>query len=150
VADDALVTLLPVPPGVTDPTEAAAGRPFGQGYPHAATPIALGYAAIGGDSYLVVDPTGAVVGECGTKGPPSPDGVVEIGYGLAAASQGRGLGTAAVAALIDRLAARPDVRIVEAHVDPANTPSRRLLERLGFSLAGMTEHELVYRAELRG
>jgi RimJ/RimL family protein N-acetyltransferase len=67
---------------------------------------------------------------------------------LAGPSRGRGIGTRAVAALLDRLAARDDVEIAEAHVAEDNIASRRLLERLGFRLVGTTEGDLVYRLEL--
>src|SRR5947208_1453173 len=80
------------------------------GWPHADTPPALAFAAAGGLTWLIVDDDGRVAGECGTKGPPDADGVVEIGYGLAGASRGRGLGTRAVSALLTELAARPEVR----------------------------------------
>jgi [ribosomal protein S5]-alanine N-acetyltransferase len=141
------VTLVPVPPSAITGADAfyTGGRPAGRGWPHDDTAAALSFAATGGWTWLVVDEAGAVVGECGTKSQPSPDGVVEIGYGLAAPSRGRGLGTRAVATLLRWLAARPEVRVVEAHVAPDNVPSRRLLEAHGFAVAGAGDDELVYR-----
>jgi RimJ/RimL family protein N-acetyltransferase len=112
------------------------GRTAGPGWPHDDTVHALEFADAGGWTWLIVDPADRVVGELGTKAPPDHDGVVEIGYGLAAASRGRGLGTRAVATQLGWLDTRPDVRTVIAHVDPANTPSIRLLEQLGFTSTG--------------
>jgi RimJ/RimL family protein N-acetyltransferase len=43
---------------------------------------------------------------------------------------------AAVAALVGRLATVPGIRQVTAVTGAQNTPSRRLLERQGFRLAG--------------
>ena len=51
-----------------------------------------------------------MVGDCGTFGPPDDEGRVEIGYGLAAPFRGRGIGTEAVGALADWVAAQPGVR----------------------------------------
>jgi GNAT superfamily N-acetyltransferase len=122
---------------------------LGRGWPHDDTAHALAFTEVGGLTWLVVDPSGAVVGELGTKGPPSADGRVEIGYGLAAPSRGQGLGTTAVRGLVDALAARPDVTTLEADVALDNLASQRLLERLGFSCVGSDARELHYCLELR-
>ena len=70
----------------------------------------------------------------GTHGPPDHDGCVEIGYALAPATRGQGIGTAAVAAFVGRLASVPGIRRLTAVTGADNTASRRLLERLGFHL----------------
>lgn len=145
------VTLLPVPPGASlDALEQlTGGRAAGRGWPHADTGAGLAFAASGGWTWLIVDADGAVVGECGTKTPPWA-GTVEIGYGLAAPSRGRGLGTRAVRALTTWLAARPDVDRVEAYVATDNRPSRGLLERLGFAIDRLEGDEVVYARNLTG
>jgi RimJ/RimL family protein N-acetyltransferase len=74
---------------------------------------------------------GVVVGDCGWFGPPDEDGEVEIGYGLARSVRGRGLGTEAVALLLDWLATKGAKR-VRAEVRPGNAASFALLARLGF------------------
>src|SRR4051794_23637930 len=79
----------------------------GRGWPHDDTAHALAFTEVGGLTWLIVDSAGAVVGELGTKGPPTSRGRVEIGYGLAAPSRGRGLGTAAVRALVEVLGRQP-------------------------------------------
>src|SRR4051794_18153298 len=131
------VTLLPVPAGadVDALDRLTGGRAVGRGWPHADTGAALAFAAAGGWTWLIVDADGCVVGECGTKSPPQ-DGVVEIGYGLAAPSRGVGLGTRTVDTLVRWLAARPDVDTVVAHVALDNVASARLLERLGLRAPG--------------
>lgn len=128
------IQLLPVSPGEVDEVLHGElhGRHAGRGWPHAATGPALSFTSTGGLTWLVVDPTGAVVGEVGIKAPPDASGSVELGYGLAGPSRGRGIGTRAVAALLAWLDRQVDVRRVVARVDPANEPSWRLLERLGF------------------
>jgi RimJ/RimL family protein N-acetyltransferase len=141
------LTLVPVRRG--DPAKILAGDLGGltaaPGWPHADTAPGLSFADHGGASWLVVDESGHVVGELGTKGPPGPDGTVEIGYGLAGPSRGRGIGTRAVAALLSWLDEQPDVRMVEAHVRPDNTASVRVLQRLGFEWAGHAAGEDLYR-----
>jgi ribosomal-protein-alanine N-acetyltransferase len=118
--------------------------PAAPGWPHADTAAGLAYAEAGAWTWLIVDDDGRIAGECGVKGPPGPDGVVEIGYGLAGPSRGRGLGSRAVAALVDELRAQPDVRRIDAHVVADNVASRRVLDHLGFTLVEVGPHELRY------
>jgi RimJ/RimL family protein N-acetyltransferase len=106
-------------------------RPVAPGWPHADTAAGLGFVHGGGWGFLVIDEDGRIAGECGTKLPPR-DGHVEIGYGLAAQSRGHRLGTAAVTELVTWLVSRPDVSVIEAEVHLSNTPSRRIVEGLGF------------------
>lgn len=129
---------------------AAGGRPIAPGWPHEGTAIGLGYVRRGGVGFLILDDDGRIAGECGTKAPSRADGSVEIGYGLAAASRGHGLGGRAVAELVEQLGARPDVRSIDAEIHVSNTASRRLVERLGFETDG-TVHDgyLVYRRATR-
>ncbi|HET6816143.1 MAG TPA: GNAT family N-acetyltransferase [Mycobacteriales bacterium] len=139
------VTLVPVPPGADlERLDAlTGGRAVGRGWPHADTAAGLSFMASGGWAWLIVDGDGIVVGECGTKTPPA-DGGVEIGYGLAGPSRGRGLGTRAVRALTEWLIARPSIERVVAFVAKDNVPSRRLLEQLGFTVSRVEDGELVY------
>jgi RimJ/RimL family protein N-acetyltransferase len=106
------------------------------GWPHEDTEPGISFLDSGGLVFLIVDDDGRIAGECGTKSAPGPDGIVEISYGLAAPSRGRGLGGAAVAALVSQLSSDPAVRAIEAEVHVGNVASWRLLERLGFTLTG--------------
>jgi RimJ/RimL family protein N-acetyltransferase len=107
------------------------GREIAPGWPHENSAAGLSFINRGGLALLVIDDDGRVAGECGTKAPPDADGMVEIGYGLAARSRGQGLGTAAVAALVERLRADPSVRRIEAEVHAHNIASQRVIERQG-------------------
>jgi len=120
------------------------GYDVAPGWPHDDTLDALSFAGAGGWTWLILDDADRIAGECGIKAPPDGDGRVEIGYGLAAGSRGRGLGTLAVAALLDELAATGAVREVTACVHPGNVVSGRLLERLGFRVVDVTEGEISY------
>lgn len=147
IAGDGLV-LVPVAPDRVDAILAGElGRyTAGRGWPHDDTADALSFRAGRGMTWLIaVD--GIVLGELGTKGQPDDTGTVEIGYGLAAPSRGKGVGTRAVRVLVDWLLARDDVRRVIAHVEPVNEPSARLLRRLGFVHMGNERGEDVYELQ---
>jgi len=117
------------------------GLPLAEGYPHADTLDGLRmYVEHGGPDdggwFVTLVDDGRVVGDCGTLGWVDDAGRVEIGYGLAAPYRGRGLGTETVRALAGWVSAQAGVRTLTASVEIGNEPSRRLLERLGFVLAG--------------
>lgn len=121
-------------------------RRFEEGALHERIPQAMGFAIRDIESgaarvlptvWLVVRRAdGRIVGDLGTHGPPDSEGCVEIGYSLAPSARGKGTGTAAVAALVERLAAVPGIRRLTAVTSAQNTASRRLLERRGFQLTG--------------
>ncbi len=84
-------------------------------------------------AYLVVHRHDArLIGTCGYKGPPTPDGDVEIGYEIADDYQGRGLATEVAAALITRAFAHASVSQVLAHTLPEENASVAVLRKLGF------------------
>jgi len=74
----------------------------------------------------------ALVGIAGYAGPPTTDGVVEIGYAIAAEYQRQGYATEAVDLLLTRAFADPHVRIVVATTYADLRPSIRVLEKTGF------------------
>lgn len=108
----------------------------GAGWPHEDSLDGLRFAMeLGGDAGWFVTLGGLVIGECATKGGPDPDGAVEIGYGLAAPWRGRGYGRELVAGLSAWLLDRSGVAcVVVAEARADNLPSRRALERAGFTL----------------
>ncbi len=97
---------------------------------------------------------GAVIGDCGLHGGPDGPvddaGRVEIGYGLAAPSRGQGYGSEVVAAITEWLLAQPEVRQVRACTLTGNMPSRRVLEKAGFSYTGTEDGEAVYERDAPG
>jgi [ribosomal protein S5]-alanine N-acetyltransferase len=80
--------------------------------------------------------SGAVIGSCGYKGPPSPDGMVEIAYGVDADYQGHGYATEAARALVAHAFATGRVRVVRAHTRPEANASTRVLTKCGFEWKG--------------
>jgi len=68
----------------------------------------------------------------------------EIGYTVGEEFHGRGVGTAVVRAFVGKIFAETPMRRLFALVAEGNTPSRRLLQRLGFREEGMLrEHYLI-------
>jgi RimJ/RimL family protein N-acetyltransferase len=80
-----------------------------------------------------------LVGWGGFKGAPGDDGVVELGYEIAASRQGRGLATAATEAMVAEAFADDRVTAVIAHTLAERNASNRVLEKAGFRHDGETE-----------
>ena len=72
---------------------------------------------------------------------------VEIGFTLAPAAQGRGLGTEAVVGLLDHLFGSLQKHRVIASVDPRNEPSLRLLRRVGMRQEAYFRRSLLFKGE---
>ena len=104
---------------------------FEQGALHARMPQAMGIAIRDLDSgaaatlptvWLIIRREDArILGDIGLHGPPDNQDSVEIGYSLAPSARGKGIGTAAVSALVKRLAAIPQIRQVIAVTGTSNT-----------------------------
>jgi RimJ/RimL family protein N-acetyltransferase len=83
----------------------------------------------------VLDEPRTLVGWGGFKGPPR-DGVVELGYAVAPAWEGRGLASAAVREMLREAWASSEVTAVIAHTLPERNGSVRVLEKTGFERDG--------------
>jgi [ribosomal protein S5]-alanine N-acetyltransferase len=77
-----------------------------------------------------------VIGSSGFKGPPDPDGMVEIAYGIAPAYQGQGYATEAATALLDYAFGSGRVRLARAHTLPEANASTHVLKKCGFAFIG--------------
>ena len=73
---------------------------------------------------------------------------VELGYVIAAAARGRGLGTSALRELTRWAFARLDAQRLELLIDVANEPSRRVARRAGYQLEGVMR-SVYFRDNLR-
>ena len=96
--------------------------------------------------------SGLVIGACGFKGPPGPDGAVEIAYGIVPEQQGNGYATEAARALIGYANDSGNVRMIRAHTLPEKNASTRVLTKCGFHQVGEfrdPEDGIVWRWELR-
>jgi RimJ/RimL family protein N-acetyltransferase len=72
-----------------------------------------------------------VIGSIDMKGPPGPDGTVDMGWAVEPTYRGRGFATEAARAVLAWLAVQPGVRRVTARIQPENLPSIRVARRLG-------------------
>jgi len=79
---------------------------------------------------------GQLIGTCGFWRLIAEHSRAEIGYELASEWWGRGVMTEAVGAALTFGFTRMGLHSVEAHIDPDNTGSRRVLEKLGFVQEG--------------
>jgi len=94
-------------------------------------------------------PAGPVAaGIVGYKGPPAPDGSVEVGYSVLAGHRRLGLASEAVAALVDRAFEHAEVVRVQAETLPSLLPSMQVLEKCGFHPVGPGSEPGVIRFEL--
>ena len=109
----------------------------------AATALDAGHAERWHAPYAFVearDGVERVVGSAIFKGEPDA-GWVEIGYGVAAGHQRRGVATEGVAALVRLAFERPEVSAVYAETGVDNVASRRVVEKVGFTWAGQRASE---------
>ena len=79
-----------------------------------------------------------LMGMCGFPGPPDPDGVAEIAYGIAPDYQGKGYAREAAQALMDFASRDPRVRTIRAHTLAETNASTRVLEKCGFKKVAET------------
>lgn len=87
--------------------------------------------------FVFVDATaGHIVGSGIFKGEPD-DGWVEIGYGIAVRCEGRGYATDGAFALVRLAFEQPSVRAVYAETATINVASRRVVQKVGFTHAGL-------------
>jgi RimJ/RimL family protein N-acetyltransferase len=102
--------------------------------------------------YFVVLARGAtgrtLIGCAGYKGPPSPDGTVEVGYGIVREHHRQGYASETVRALLERAFAVPGVQRVIAETLPELIPSIGVLRKSGFRFIGDGAEPGVIRFEL--
>ena len=89
-----------------------------------------------------------VIGTCGFRGMPSDDGTVETGYSILEEHQRQGYGTELVRALVEWAFADARVARIIGETFPDMTPSRRVLEKCGFTLRGEAAEPGAVRYEL--
>ncbi|HMP63511.1 MAG TPA: GNAT family N-acetyltransferase [Phenylobacterium sp.] len=92
-----------------------------------------GMMATRADDFIVETKAGEVIGKVGFWADPG------LGSTLHPAAQGRGSPQGAVSAVIARASRDRGLTEATADVDPNNTASRRLLERLGFVVVGSAQ-----------
>lgn len=125
--------------------------PAASGFPREQDAVLLRSVGLSGGhasgAYAVLH-DGVPIGTVGARGPVDATGDQELGYGLVEHARGQGLATEAVGAVCAQLERTAEVRRLVAQVQPGNSPSMRVLQRLGFvPVAGGREgHQLLARA----
>ena len=89
-----------------------------------------------------------LAGSGGFKGPPGPEGAVEIGYYVRSRFRRQGYGTEAAARLVAWAFEHPQVTHVVAETAVENVASILVLQRLGFGRAGVGLERGLIRFEL--
>ncbi|MBI2394198.1 MAG: GNAT family N-acetyltransferase [Deltaproteobacteria bacterium] len=84
-----------------------------------------------------------VVGSVVFHGGPDADGAVEVGYGVEQELQCRGYATEGTRAAVEWALAEPTVRVVRACTPSWHLASRRVLERVGMTLVGSHDHDML-------
>lgn len=99
---------------------------------------------LGWGVWMIVDrDNGKTIGDGGFKGRPDRNGVVEIGYGIAAQAQNQGYATEAVKGLVDWAFQTGKVAQVIAECKKDNVASIKVLEKVGMHQTG-GESELLF------
>jgi RimJ/RimL family protein N-acetyltransferase len=113
---------------------------FPDAYPHALEKLVEGGDLRPWWTYVFIDDRrGALVGSGGFAGPPTPDGIVDLGYETAPAFRGRGYAAEAAGGLLSFAFSRSEIAAVDAHTLAQRNPSVRVLERNGFKHLGVVE-----------
>jgi RimJ/RimL family protein N-acetyltransferase len=81
---------------------------------------------------------------CGPEGK-----AMEIGYNLIPSERGKGFGTEAVAIIVDYLFLSKEIVRIQAHIDPRNIASQKVLEKTGFKKEGTIRKSMFIRGEWR-
>lgn len=89
-----------------------------------------------------------LVGDGGFKGPPAPDGTVQIGYSVLHSFRNKGYATEAVRALLSWALQRSGVKRVVAETAVDNRASIRVLDKAGFAAVGEGSMEGLLRFEV--
>jgi RimJ/RimL family protein N-acetyltransferase len=89
-----------------------------------------------------------LIGSAGYKGPPSPDGTVEVGYGIVRDHRRQGYASEAVRGLLAHAFAIPAVQRAIAETLPELAPSIGVLRKCNFRLIGEGSEPGVIRFEL--
>lgn len=77
-----------------------------------------------------------LIGTCGFKGAPAPDGAVEIGYEIADSYQGRGFASECARTLMEFAFSHESVKVITAHTLAEENASCGVLRKLGFQFSG--------------
>ena len=101
------------------------------------------------EALVAVGPEGAFVGVARYACAIGETDVAEVAFAVADAWQGRGIGTALAALLVDDARANGIARL-QAMTLPENGPARKLLARMGFKIRGIADGVIEVELDLAG
>ena len=86
--------------------------------------------------WIVLSRTREIIGSTSFHGPPSTDGVIEIGYGIHPDFQGQGFGPEALVGMWSWAIEDAHVKTLRYTVSQTNTRSLRVIQKFGFTNVG--------------
>jgi [ribosomal protein S5]-alanine N-acetyltransferase len=96
---------------------------------------------------IVLKRNNTVIGDAGFKGPPTTEGVVDIGYSIIEQEHQRGYGLETARALVGWAFLQPSVKAVTASCLLENAASIRILEKLGMEELVRDDEVIYWRLE---
>jgi len=87
--------------------------------------------------WVVLTDTREIIGSTSFHGPPSVDGMIEIGLGFHPAFQGQGFGPEALVGMWSWAVDDPGVQRLRYTVSQSNTRSVKVIEKFGFNNVGV-------------
>jgi RimJ/RimL family protein N-acetyltransferase len=114
----------------------------------AESPLAMGKSGTWFQLAITLSSTDTLIGDIGIHFKEHSPGECELGYTLIPTVRRQGYATEALSAVIYFLFSAHSIEKITCSVDPKNTPSIRLLEKLGFHLEGIYPKSYLFRGEL--
>lgn len=94
---------------------------------------------------IVLRTENKIIGGFGFKGIPDEKGMVEVGYGIDPPYQNKGYMTEAAQAAVKWALTQPKVEVVTAQTLRTNSPSQRVLEKIGMVRYNISEEYLYWK-----
>ena len=92
--------------------------------------------------FIVLRQTHEVIGSIAFHGAPDPDGMIEIGLGVAEPFRNRGYAKEALHGMWSWVATQPEVKTLRYTVSPSNAPSIAIIKSFGFDHVGQQLDEI--------
>ncbi|MFJ7738918.1 GNAT family N-acetyltransferase [Lysinibacillus sp. NPDC097287] len=97
--------------------------------------------------FVIKKENNTIIGDIGFKGKASSEGIVEVGYGIVPAAQGKGYATEAVKEIIQWAFSHGNVNKVVAECKDNNFASIRILEKLHMNKIASENNMLKWKLE---
>lgn len=91
--------------------------------------------------FIVLRDAKEIIGSISFHGEPDSNGMIEIGLEIATDFQNQGFATEALAGMWQWVCTQPGVRTLRYTVSPNNAPSQQIIQKFGFTHAGVQMDE---------